>query len=83
MALSFKLTGKVLEVREDLHSFHKTTTSFWYYDIELWLSSLHGKKGDTPEKPMNEADIAWVKKYYLPMVGIQNSTIATNKGKTS
>jgi hypothetical protein len=68
--LTFKMdtdTG-ILEVKEVLMSFTKTQTQYWYYDTQKWLKSSHGKQGDTPDRGMTEADIQWVKQYYLPKV---------------
>jgi hypothetical protein len=68
--LSFKLDGDILEVREDILSFTDTQTTYFYYDIKNWLVSRYGKKNDKPTEPCNKQSIDWVKKYYLPKVGI-------------
>jgi hypothetical protein len=68
--LMFKMdsdTG-ILEVTEVLMSALKTQTRYWYYDTGKWLKSSHGKQGDTPDRIMTDADIQWVKQYYLPKV---------------
>lgn len=56
----------ILEVKEVLMSFHKTTTRFWYYDTRKWLKSSYGKAGDVPDRIMSADDIKWVKTQYLP-----------------
>jgi hypothetical protein len=68
--LSFKLDGDILEVKEIIMSFTTTETSYFYYDIKNWLVSCHGKKDDKPTRPCTQSGIDWVKKYYLPKVGI-------------
>jgi hypothetical protein len=65
--LSFDLQGSILEVSENNAVGPNTT---WYYDIESWMVSSHGKKGDEPDRPMTEASIAWVQTHYLPHVEI-------------
>ncbi len=68
--LTFKMdtdTG-ILEVTEALMSFTRTKITHWYYDTRKWLKSSHGKPGDAPDRAMSEADIQWVKQYYLPKV---------------
>lgn len=77
MALEFKLTGTVLEIKETLHSFFDTKVSYWYYDIQAWTRSLHGKKGDAPVQPCTDSCIAWVRKHYLPHVGIYDRPMTT------
>lgn len=66
--LSYKLNGDILEVKETLHWASQTKISYWYYNIRTWHQSSHGKQGDTPDRPMSENGIAWVKRYYLPRV---------------
>ena len=68
--LSFKLDGDILEVREDAMSFFQTRTLYFYYDIKNWLVSSYGKKDDKPDHPCTQSGIDWVKKWYLPKVGI-------------
>ena len=68
--LSFKLNGDILEVRQDIHSWTKTETNYFYYDIKNWLVSGYGKKDDKPARPCTPSKIDWVKKWYLPKVGI-------------
>lgn len=62
-----KETG-VLAVREAQHSFRGTKRSYWYYDLQKRLKSSHGREGDTPDRPMSDADVAWVTMHYLPKV---------------
>lgn len=69
MALQYKLEGNILEVKETLMSFHDTRVSYWYYDIDKWLVSRFGKRGEAPVQPMDQSAIEWVKKHYLPKVG--------------
>jgi len=66
--LQFELNDNVLHVTETLHSFSKDKVSHWYYDINTWMVSSHGKEGDTPDRIMCDESIAWVRKYYLPKV---------------
>lgn len=68
MALSYKLEGDILEVKQALMSFHKTEVSYWYYDIKRWLVSSFGKQGDRPDRVMRPEQIEWVRKHYLPHV---------------
>jgi len=58
----------ILEVKETVHGFTETRTQYWYYDIQNWIKSSHGRKNDSPDRIMNESDIEWVKKYYLPKI---------------
>lgn len=69
MALQYKLEGNILEVKETLMSFHETRVSYCYYDIDKWLVSRFGKRGEVPVHPMAPSAIEWVKKHYLPKVG--------------
>lgn len=66
--LQFKLTGNILEVTEAIFSWHETKITYWYYDIKNWIKSSTGRKDSKPDRKMNDADIAWVKKYYIPKV---------------
>lgn len=68
--LSFKLDGDILEVKEVSMSFFKTQTLYFYYDIKNWFVSSHGKQHDKPDRPCSQSGIDWVKKHYLPKVGI-------------
>ena len=77
MALEFKLNGDILEVNEILMGWHDTKVSYWYYDIRNWMVSSFGRKGDKPDRHCTDESIAWVRKHYLPRVGIQNQPIAT------
>ncbi len=65
--LVFDLQGTILEVTETCNPEWDRT---WYYDIENWLVSSHGKKGDTPDRPMTAEAIEWVQKHYLPKVDL-------------
>lgn len=56
----------LLEVKQTLMSFHGTQVSYWYFDTQRWLRSLHGRQGDAPTEPMTDSAIAWVRKYHLP-----------------
>ena len=66
--LKITKAGNVLEVKETIMSFVEDKVSFWYYDVEKWLSSLHGREGDTPTFPMSRSSIEWVEKHYLTKV---------------
>lgn len=67
----FALDGNILHVRETICSFRDTKVSHWYYDVENWQVSSHGRAGDLPDRAMTEDDIAWVKEHYLPKVDWQ------------
>lgn len=69
MALELRLEGDILEIKETICGWAGTRISFWYYNIRNWTVSSHGKKGDKPDRPMDEGQIAWVQKHYLPKVG--------------
>lgn len=77
MALDFKLTGDILEVKETICGWRDTKVSYWYYDIKNWMVSSHGRKGDKPDRHCTDSCIAWCRQHYLPRVGIQNQPIAT------
>jgi len=47
-------------------SWTKYTIRYCYYDTEKWLRSSFGNQNDVPDKTLNEEEIEWVKKYYLP-----------------
>jgi hypothetical protein len=67
MALTYKLTGDVLEVTETLIGWNSTKVTFWYYDVANWLVS-NGRPNEAPTRPMTPDAIAWVQKYYIPKV---------------
>lgn len=69
MALRIRLEGDILEVKSTIIGWKTTVIQYWYYDIRNWTVSSHGKKGDKPDRPMDEGQIAWVQKHYLPKVG--------------
>lgn len=65
--LSYRMINEnILEVIETSHTFTKTSRSYWYYNIKTWYKSSHGKMNDPTDRKMNESDIEWVKKYYIP-----------------
>lgn len=66
--LLFKLSDNILEVVEVLDGCFRTTRNWWYYDINTWCKSSTGKENSPIDREMVENDIAWVKKYYLPLV---------------
>ena len=68
--LSYELNGDILHITETLHGFRDTWTNHWYYDIKNWKVSSHGRLGDRPDRDVDPAQIAWVKRHYLPKVGI-------------
>jgi hypothetical protein len=70
--LTFKLRGDILEVRQTVLSFTVVVHTYWYYNIKTWCKSSFGKKDDVPDREMTETDIAWVKRYYLPKVGVKS-----------
>lgn len=63
-----KVSDNIIEVKEDIHGFHKTKTSYWYYDILNWKSSSTGKKDSPVDRVMTQSSIDWCKKYYIPKV---------------
>ncbi len=69
--LNFEMQGRVLHVQETIHGWVHTKVSHWYYDLDKWTKSSHGRLGDKPDRPMTHDDIAWVQKHYLPKVGVQ------------
>lgn len=69
MALELRLEGDILEIKETICGWTGTRISFWYCDIRNWVVSSHGKKGDKPDRPMTDGQIAWVKRHYLPKIG--------------
>jgi hypothetical protein len=68
--LRYDLEGSILEVIEQTSPDKK---QHWYYDIEQWLVSSHGKQGDVPDRPMTESGIDWVRKHYLPHVDVSST----------
>lgn len=66
MALIITKAGNILTVIEKQYSFRGTKTSYWYYDVALWLMSSRGTEGSVPDRPMTPADIEWVQTHYLP-----------------
>ena len=70
MALRYNLTGDILGVTEYTHSFFETKVFHIYYDIKNWKQSLSGKKDAPIVLDMDEASIEWVRKHYLPKVGL-------------
>lgn len=70
--LSYRMIDEnILEVKEAIHSFTTTKNTFWYYDIKNWFKSSTGKENDINHmREMTQSDIDWVKKYYIPKVGI-------------
>lgn len=56
----------LLEVHEQLLSFHKTEHRWWYYDTERWLRSCNGTKDEPAESHMSSADIEWCTRFYIP-----------------
>jgi len=66
--LSYKLDGDILEVKETIHGFNNSKVTYFYYDIKNWKKSSTGKKDSKPDRDMIQADIDWVKKYYIPKV---------------
>lgn len=73
--LTFKLTGNILEVKENLHGWSDTKYSYWYYDIVNWRQSSKGIENDQIDRDMLESSITWVKKYYFPKVFKMNNSV--------
>lgn len=68
MALKFNRTGNILHVIETTHSLIKTQVRHWYYDVQNWRCSSHGREGDEIDRDMHPEAIEWVEKHYLPKV---------------
>ena len=68
MALALNLTGDILHVRETQVTGRGTKTAHWYYNVQNWAVSSHGREGDIPDRPMTPSAIEWVQKHYLPKV---------------
>ncbi len=68
MSLVITIQDNILTVIEYRYTFKGTQTRYWYYDIEKWLVSSHGREGDKPDRTMTPSDIEWVQKHYLPKV---------------
>jgi hypothetical protein len=74
-------TKDILEVREDLMSFHKTDTTFWYYDTKNLLVNVHGKQNEKPVYPMSESSIKWMNEHHIPNAKKQIEQRAIDKQK--
>lgn len=57
---------ELLEVVETHYSWTETKRTFWYYDIINNLKSITGRQNETPSVLMNESQIEWVRKHYIP-----------------
>jgi len=68
--LDYKIEGNILEVIQTTFSFHKSVKQYWYYDIVNWKKSANGQRNEKPRIQMTPTDIDWVKKFYLPKVGL-------------
>lgn len=75
MALEFKLSGDILEVKETIIGWFDAETRYWYYDIKNWMRSITGKKNAPLVQHCTDEAIAWVRKYYLPKVRAENTFI--------
>ena len=64
--LTFQLVGNILEVTETTFTFTSTSKNVTEYNINTWES----RTNKDPFVPMTESSINWVKKHYLPKVGI-------------
>lgn len=64
--LTFKLVGDILEVEELILTFTETKKNIVQYNIRNWEARVNNE----PFQPMTEGSIQWVKKHYLPKVGI-------------
>ena len=68
MSYHCTLDGNLLTVVSVTYSFDRTEYRYWYTDIEKWLRSVTGRKGEVPTVPMTASEIDWAKRYYLPKV---------------
>ena len=64
--LVFLLDGNILKVRETMHSFFSAETRLIEYNIKTWEKRIYPNQFE----PMTESAINFVKKYYLPKVGL-------------
>lgn len=71
MSLTHELQGDILHTVETIYSFHSTKISHWYSNLRTWECSSHGREGDTVDRPMDAASIAWTKKHYFPKLGLK------------
>lgn len=58
----------VMEVREEIFSFRDTKTSWFYYDMQNRMMSIHGRQGDKPDRPMDQSSYDWAVKHYVPKI---------------
>lgn len=58
--------GELLEVVETQYSWTETKRTFWYYDTVNNLKSITGKQNEVPSVLMNDSQIEWMRKYYIP-----------------
>ena len=65
MALKLKLEGDILEVTEITMSANETRKFSWFYNIKTWE---YREQGHDHFWPMDDGQIDWVKKHYLPKV---------------
>ena len=56
----------LLIVTDIIRDFHRDTVHVWKYDTERWLKTLTGKEEEVPTQPMDDSEIKWLQKYYLP-----------------
>jgi len=64
------LDDKILYVKQVLWGWSSTSTQHWYYDTQRWLRNCNGRLDERPTSPMDQASIDFVKRQYLPKVGI-------------
>lgn len=64
--LVFLLNGDILQARETMYSFFGAETKLVEYNIKTWESRVY----PNPFRPMTESAINYVKKYYLPKIGL-------------
>lgn len=64
--LVFLLDGDILKVRETMHSFFGAETKLIEYNIKTWQKRIYPNQFE----PMTESAIDFIKKYYLPKVGL-------------
>lgn len=67
--LVFSLDNDILKVKETMYSFLGTETKLVEYNINTWESRVYPNQFT----PMSEGMIDYVKKYYLPKVGLQST----------
>ena len=77
--LELKLEGDILQLKEISMGWHDAKVTYWHYDIKNWMDNASGKR-EPLNKEMSQGSIAWVKKYYLPLVSAESPYWNTSMG---